>query len=70
MYIFPKFQFLVTATGLEVSTLKNDFLKKIIQNFRTLKKNMSLCKSETNQINEIENKNEEMIFEYINLQGY
>ena len=31
---------------------------------------MSLCKSETNQINKIENKNEEMIFEYINLQGY
>ena len=50
--------------------LKNRFLKKIIQNFRTLKKKTCPYAKVKHQINEIENKNEEMIFEYCNLQGY
>ena len=50
--------------------LKNRFLKKIIQHFRALKKKACPYGKVKHQINEIENKNEEMTFEYSNLQGY
>ena len=51
--------------------LKNRFLKKIIQHVRALKKKKTCPYAKVkHQINEIENKNEEMIFEYSNLQGY
>ena len=50
--------------------LKNRFFEKSYPKFLYTRKKTSLCKNETNQINEIENKNEEMIFEYSNLQGY